>query len=304
MKNFLLIAICLLIFKKSFSQANVYHPFPLDGGEWRADYFDEQCFGICEKRNYYTRGDTTIGNATYKKLYADIVPEVGNAFYGEYFGALREDTVNRKIYYFCSCSPEETILFDFDLDSGEVLPQTWLHDVADTMLVSSIDSILIDNSYHKKFNLTNTTGYPVALIEGVGWSGGLILEKIYSLIGWEVIYNLKCMKVNGEIQYLDTSYVYPSCDLPLAIENINIASVTSLIYPNPVPMGSTIYLNLTYPQQYKVKVLDITGRSVRPVIFSANSIYLPPDTFQKGIYLFEISKDKKQQPFFVKLIIL
>ncbi len=194
------------------------------------------------------------------------------------------------------------LLFDFDLDSGEVIPSTYLHFEEDTMIVTSIDSVLVGNDFHKRFNLSHLTNYPVSIIEGVGWSGGLILEPIYTLVGWEVIYNLKCLKVNGVIEYLDTSYVYPACDLPLDLNELSELTGRSVIYPNPASLGSTVYLNLSDRRQYHIRILDITGRLVTEATNQSNSIDLSSSVFTRGFYLIEISTNN-QPVYSTKLVI-
>lgn len=276
-----------------FAQSNIYHSFPLDGGEWRADYFNSYCGGICEQRRYYTSGDTIIDSLNYKKLYGDIVPEVGNSFYGQYFGGLREDTANKKIFFWALFSPEEVVLFDYNLDSGDVAPGTYLHNESDTMIVISVDSILIGNEFHKRFNLSTSNGYPASLIEGVGWSGGLILEEMSSLIGWEVIYNLKCFKVNNVLEYEDSSYTYPPCDLPVGFEEGDDPEQNSVIGPNPVLVGSYLYFNLKDYSNNKFRIFDIRGKKLVEIPLSGNSFYLSSTIFHEGVYLVELSNSSR-----------
>ncbi|MCY7410306.1 MAG: hypothetical protein LH473_08540 [Chitinophagales bacterium] len=116
---------------------------------------------MCEQRRYYTNGDTIIDSIEYKKLYVDIIYSAQPDYYGLYGGALREDTLNRKIYFYCACNPMEQLLFDFDLHTGDLAPQTFLHADEDSMWISDIDSILIGNDFHKRFNLSCLTGYPL-----------------------------------------------------------------------------------------------------------------------------------------------
>jgi hypothetical protein len=301
--GFYLLFFLFTLFSRVFGQANIYHPFSLDGGEWRADYFSSYCAGLCEQRRYYTSGDTIIDSLKYKKLYGDIVPEAGNSFYGQYFGALREDTATRRIFFWALFSPEERILFDYDLDSGDVAPETYLHSEDDTMIVISIDSILIGTNFHKRFNLSTTTGYPAALIEGVGWSGGLILEKMSPLIGWEEIYNLKCFKVNSILEYEDTSYVFPACDLPLNLDELNLSEQSSILTPNPVLIGSNLYFNLKERQKYKCRIFDITGNMLVQMSLTDNGFYISPAIFKEGVYFLELS-DSISIRFLTKLVLL
>ncbi|MEO5673122.1 MAG: T9SS type A sorting domain-containing protein [Chitinophagales bacterium] len=286
-----LIALKTLLVSQCFSQANVYHPFPLDGGEWRADYFNSYCAGLCEQRRYYTVGDTIIDSLKYKKLYGDIVPEAGNSFYEQYFGGLREDTINKTIFFWAAFSPEEIALFNYDLDSGDVAPGTYLHLENDTMIVIGIDSILIGNDFHKRFNLSTSTGYPAALIEGVGWSGGLILEPMSSLIGWEVTYNLKCLKINGVLVYEDTSYTYPACDLPLGITELHQSEQNIVLYPNPVSVNSTLTLKSNSQERCFITIFDLTGTPVYHSSFLEElNIFLSSNEFTAGCYLVKISE--------------
>jgi hypothetical protein len=290
MKRLLFSLMLLASSTRGLSQANIYHPFPLDGGEWRSDYFDAYCGGLCEQRRYYTIGDTIIDSLYYKKLYGDRVYSAGPDFYGIYFGALREDTANRKIYFYGVDNPFEYLLFDFDLDSGQLAPQTFLHYNEDSMWVTSIDSVLIGNDYHKRFNLS-CPGFPVSLIEGMGWSGGLILEPYFNGLGFEVIYNLKCLKVNGIIQYLDTSYAYPACDLPTEVNEVNSRNKYSIAFPNPCYLGDPIFFKMTEELPITIVFQDLSGKIIssktlnNDYLISVSSVH-----FSKGIYFFKVFK--------------
>jgi len=77
---------------------NVYHPMRIDSGEWRTDYFDSYCFGLCDMRRYFTAGDSTVDGFHFKKLIEDVQFYQDGHYYGLYKGLIREDTLNKKIY--------------------------------------------------------------------------------------------------------------------------------------------------------------------------------------------------------------
>ena len=205
-----------------FSQK--YVPFPIENAGWNVmlshtpEYFQQ----TRDILHYTLRGDTTINDKLYKKVC--IVK--GTTENPAYIGGLRES--NKQIFYagtgfgyisdanranqqrikhIKNCSPSlltengnEVLLYDFNAKVGETVQ--WGHDY---VVISKIDSVLVGNSYRKRYRLNDND----ILIEGIG----SVVKGLFGSISdipacggswyWEQI----CFSENGETVYLNPSYV-------------------------------------------------------------------------------------------------
>lgn len=183
-KSFKLLIIALVVCNNLFSQANVYKPFPQSSGTWSVSgqhYIGWPPTGsYLTYENYKTSGDTLIGAYTYVKvLYAhNISPGPFNFSPYAFKFAYRNDSINKKVYYLDVTNGinKDTLWYDFNLNIGDSLKETFAYtSIGYTMnnqrrIVSSIDSVLICGSYHKRFNFgCSIGGFETSLIEGAGF---------------------------------------------------------------------------------------------------------------------------------------
>ena len=182
-----------------WGQANVYHPFPEDTASWVVHTYSNPCQGYCNSNYYEMRGDTILNSVSYNKIYHRDAhfyyitpPTVVGATYGslKYIGAVRQDSINKKVYYIDSTMTKDTLLYDFSLNLGDTIRPLYKANMA--LKITKIDSILINNNYHKIFYFFNITSVEWSLIEGVGW-GGDFFGILYYAGG---SYNLTCFSGN------------------------------------------------------------------------------------------------------------
>ncbi|MCY7410305.1 MAG: T9SS type A sorting domain-containing protein [Chitinophagales bacterium] len=144
---------------------------------------------------------------------------------------------------------------------------------------------------------------PTPLFEGVRWTGGLIYEPYNNLLGWEVKYNLKCLKVNNILQYLDTSYEYPVCDLPLGLTETELSREQLLVYPNPCSIGDNLFFEIADESKITIVIEDISGKIIFSEELDVNhSIKISSIFFSKGLFFYQMLKSNKPVHF-GKLII-
>jgi hypothetical protein len=183
-KSFKLLIIALVVCNNLFSQTNVYKPFPQSSGTWSVSgqhYIGWPPTGsYLTYENYKTSGDTLIGAYTYVKvLYAHNISSGPFNFSPYAFKfAYRNDSINKKVYYLDVTNGinKDTLWYDFNLNIGDSLKETFAYtSIGYTMnnqrrIVSSIDSVLICGSYHKRFNFgCSVGGFETSLIEGAGF---------------------------------------------------------------------------------------------------------------------------------------
>lgn len=296
----LLLLISTVITLTAKAQTSVYHPFPEDTATWLSDKYDAVCMGYCGSIYYKMKGDTIINNHLYNKIYR----KVGNFYYitfppnsslganfgaCSYLGGIRQDSINKKVYYIDSTMTTDTLLYDFDLTIGDTIYNWYSIYNQYPMVVTSIDSVYISSSYHKVFNFDNTpTFFGKSLIEGVGWAGDLFSVKPGVDPLYLVCFNSDIILGFGFFPAFANECSYPlDCSIFVDINEPNAEKYFNL-FPNPF----SDKLNITINNQEPVEVLlyDITSRKLLQQKFTS-TVTLNTEQLAKGLYLYEV-RDK------------
>lgn len=240
----------LLLTNNVFAQGDYF----VDEMVWRmyssCRYMDNHCKKTTYY-NYYIKGDTIINNRIYKKLYTKGFGDyswwnpqpppqfcVGTFYYNDSIAPIGFIRDSAKLVFYLepfAVTPEE-LIYDFNLQVGDSLPVSFVSTPG--VIVQSIDSLLISNSYRKRYYLhflsSSVSQY---MIEGLGHERGL-LEPVAADL--ECNYSLVCFGVN------DSSY-FPSpglnCDIPLDVQNIGSNEFNVVLYPNPTSGSFRIQSN-------------------------------------------------------------
>lgn len=289
-----------------FSQTNAYF---LNDPVWRLSSAcvlppHDQCVRN-ENYNYYTQGDTTLNSLVYKKMY-----KKGQGAYGPKMGGSSVNcpgpyhyTDNSPSYFLRSAGkqifvrnagdPNESLLYDFNLQVGDTLPITynnWLTDIT----VTAIDSISIPPGYRKKFTLSNNT-HAEYLIEGIGHAKGL-LEPMGPI--FDCGYQLDCYSIH------DTAYfpaAGPTCEIPVGIRSYDKAVLVS-VFPNPFSARAVIHADVAL-HNAQLNIYNQYGQSVRIITaVSGETVEIARESLSSGIYFFEIILPDRS-PIIGKLVI-
>lgn len=215
------------------SYAQQYY-FMNDSASWKVDYFsgDDICLGHCAEWKYYIAGDTTINSILFKKLRSAGHNFIYEWYTDTYTGAIRQNQNKKKVYFVWGNQPDTTanLLFDFNLSLGDTLKGILAEEYP--LVVDSVDSILVNNQFQKRYWFTNDNFAHLYIIEGIG-SGLGLLEPI-STYGFETFWFLTCFQVDDQLLYstLDTS-IY-NCDISFPAYLDSKHSEPALkIFPNP-----------------------------------------------------------------------
>jgi len=287
MKNFKLRLAFLLLPVFISGQSNTYHAFPESGIIWiQSNWIATPPFMIHDDYNLFIAGDTTAGNYTYHKLYtnghryAELHPD-DEYYYNRYFGAFRNDTENRKVYFLSQ--GEDVVAYDFNLIAGDTLPESRITNQI-TNIVVSVDSVLVGDIFHKRFNLKTYEGEPyAALIEGIGSTCGAfsMIQPVF-----ESGNDLWCVRLNNDVIWnFDPEN---PCLLLVGVEETETINELA-IYPNP--SNGLFYIRSTSKTDRAVvfnsmgKQIDILKEINAPIDLSDQ-----PD----GIYLVKLfNKDNE-----------
>lgn len=233
---------------------------------------------------YYVHSDTVINNYTYHRIYkvADVeqnwmAPPPASQCGGSWtdnqeVARLRQD--GKKIWSLDGDGTNEELLYDFDLEVGDTLPQTPIQ-WNDNLIVTGVDSVLIGTEFRKVFEVGSQF-----LAEGIGHNEGF-LEPFPAYL--ECGYEFLCFTLNGTTYFPDQQ---TQCDLTVGIDELRSERMAG-IYPNPTADGM-VTVELDQTASVSVTVLNSTGELVRT--FQANSgrfeCQLPAE---KGIYLIQLN---------------
>jgi hypothetical protein len=309
-KLLFLIAFIYLVQIRVQAQTNIYHPFPDSNAVWRQNsYYPIPCShglgGEESKYQYTIGGDTIINPYTYKKIYASGSDEqcggFGSGGYYNYVGGLRQDLVNKKVYFKYANYPD-TLLYDFSKQIGDTLRLAEIQYTffyygsvylgRYTSLIASIDSVLVGGSYYKQFHLKDTCNNcyydNFVLIEGVGSIAGLLegfqyLDPTRPSVGSQLV----CFSNNTHIYPSDST----SCSLityNVSIEKSKEKKTIFKIYPNP----SNGSINITITNAIdELKVTDLLGQIVYETKPQATNTTLQLDN--AGVYFIAITCGKE-----------
>jgi len=290
MKNIFLLFIGLAFFTlKNQAQTNIYHPFPTSNAVWSVYYSGYQS-PWCYDRQYFIAGDTIVNTMTYHQVKyfgwhgsSNGIGECDFWNYDEtqiYLGAFREDTAQRKVYFLLPSYSTDTLLYDFSLNVGDTLPLGINNGGSPVMTINSIDSILINGNYRKRFEIANTSN--VSIIEGIGSTTGLIEKVLFFESGG----NLYCYSENNQEIYPTNSS--SPCDLLLSESELTKKKDFN-IYPNPAT--DKISIDCAEKQNLKMQLYNIVGKCIFQKEINNITKEIDISTLSKGVYIIKIFCD-------------
>jgi len=290
MKTFFLFLLTILTSFVIHGQTNVYYPLPTSNTVWRQYDGGFDC-GFCQDYQDFINGDTIIGGKSYQKIqrsgvtlattYPGFCTNIVVWVYDYYKGAYRNDSINKKVYYFPPEATSDTLLYDFNLNIFDTLPQSFVYDPTITGItyVNEIDSVLIGLNYHKRFgfyNILNHTnsGY---LIEGIGSTYGLF-NRIYPL--FECGPSLTCVTEDDVTVYYESG----SCEL---VSDGKLGANKPFFQINPNPISEFARVNfLPSSIPINISITDILGIEKLKIEKLNDGDRINLTNLQQGLYLY------------------
>ena len=286
MKKRLFLFLFSIIVQSSQAQ---YKPLPMQNAEW-INYGGlyllscPQCTFVNYK--YFTSGDTVINALTYVKIKKTEYPNLNNvSVFPTYTGAIRQDTLNKKIYVVLTDSTTEHILYDFSLQVGDT-NNSVLHTLGsncfgyNTETVYLIDTIQVNGNDHRVFHFQGScTGNGVSYIEGIGSDFGLLFPNRMD----EIESHLSCLNVNSQTYY---PYSTANCVLTNAIDELEV-NLAIDIFPNP----ASDLLTISIPEnslETKGFIFDQTGKEVLRINLFGGENQLDIKELENGMYIVKI----------------
>lgn len=289
-----LLLLCVLKTFTASSQTNIYQPFPVSNTIWIGIYLAGTTDQTYDDYNLYISGDTTIGPYTYHKLYRNGCvttwpPQGGpHYYYGGYAGAFRQNTANKKVYLYKN--GVDSLAYDFNLNVGDTLPPSCLIRSYQKLYIKSIDSVIVNNQYRKRFWMyfvySNGPGYE--LVEGIGSRFGAFEMMDYPFEGSRDLY---CVRMNAKVVWTRSTGGY-SCGLTSISDNVTSEN-SVILSQNPFSTVTTLTLTTNVQNATQV-IYDSSGKLVRQITtISGNTISIHRDNLPSGIYFFQLSENNK-----------
>jgi len=319
----------LLIIVSSGLSAQKYVPFPTENAQWNIHYKETDAwlsYGVIKSiiLNYVLQGDTIINTKTYQKLYLKTISS--GLVEMKLKGLIREE--NKRVYLIdltregymsqvkqlssnVKSQMEQFLKFD---DNVELLLYDFnKNQLGDTLSSASffggkiiaIDSVLIQNSYRKRYKISWFKDEYV--IEGIGSvSGGLfgtitpLLTSMYNY-EWEFV----CYSQNDECIYKNPDYVDCNSTVKWSDALSNPVMNTHItVSPNPVQGSSIIKWDVSKSNLYTTLVItDVLGKSIKTLNVSGKTeISISRGDFTKGLYIARLVSDKGSEAT-VKIIV-
>lgn len=289
--------VCFLI--QTFAQA--YKPFPTQNAVWNYNYRTHGiCNTCCQDYSYSIEKDTLIHGMIYQKIikqgvyylntiYTGSCTDTVTSTFQENAGYIRNDSVNKKVFFNDASMANDTLLYDFNISLGDTLASTYSFNnqgpnyyICDTIYSANINGIP-----RKVFGFTDWypfVAYPrLVLIEGIGFVDGLFSNTHNSLA---VTVKLQCFKENNVVAYPDT---VNSCDLITQLSEQNYGQGKISLFPNPILDKLELEFNNDSKIQ-NIQVLNLLGREQNITWKkSSNTQYqLNTSYLSKGIYLIQL----------------
>jgi hypothetical protein len=308
MRKFLLIFTATLSLTITRAQTNVYHPFP-DSAYWRTDLnYVKANLGPCYANfyfQYYSKGDTVINSAVYEKIYRsgvrvdtlscydpNYVPATPPAGYA---GALKYNFSDHKAFFVFANTSFDSLLYDYTLAVGDTMKGHLGTSVFFTsnLAVLSIDSVLINGQYRKRWNFTpDNNNDSTYFIEGLGSSAGL-LEPLNTYAADLTYRHLICVKDSSINYFSSNAFSSVGCNLIYTgITELNESNYSS-VFPNPFSDQATFHSGKLL-QNASLTVYNSFGQVVKQMDhLSGETIIFQKENLQSGVYFFRLMQDNK-----------
>lgn len=241
-------------------QTSVYHPFPDSAAMWNIEsnkacglYFDNWAYLY----SLTITGDTIINGINYHKLQVPIEVIISNgqcATFGTwtnpgyYAGGIRQEILNKKVFFIPPTDTTEQLLYDFNMQVGDTVRGYIENSVFPDDIVQSIDSILVGSDYRKRWRINPY--YNIDIIEGIGSTYGLI-EQSPGNVSDNNVYIISCFSENGLTLYSTTT---TSCQLITAVNAMDKPQNVVNVFPNP----SNGALTVDFDQPINVCEIQLT----------------------------------------------
>jgi len=222
--------------------------------------------------------DTLIGDEIYKKV-LESTDELQADF--TVIGYIREDSL-KKVYYRDKNETESKLLYDFGAEIGDSIMTGEF-----VLVVETIDSVLINNEYLKRIELSNEGLVGEQWIEGIGSLSGILSSGYHGITGGK--YDLLCFYENEELIYSNPEF--ENCFYnTVGIGEFETNSLRVEIIPNPVISSSIMKIEGEFNHDLMIEIFTIDGLKIRTILPDSLRYVIRKEDYFPGVYIFRVTK--------------
>jgi hypothetical protein len=275
-----------LLLSTAATQAQNYVPMPTTAAKWSEHEYTQSS---SRYTNISTTGDTSYNGQNYVAL------ALSN--YG-YRGAYRED--NKIVYFLPPSDSQEVVLYDFNAAVGDTIGHWYMsriniYDSVDSIVtVAAIDSMLIGNSYRKRFIINNDIN-STYIVEGIGNLSGLL--NAWSVGHWEYNLELTCFRINDTIIWQPDFGAFCTDTTVTAVAQNELPALH--IYPNPAT--AALFFDVLDEATYSALFFNALGQPLQQIEISAANNKVNIDDFPAGIFFVQLQNNRHESQVY-KLI--
>lgn len=274
MKSYLLAIFTFIITAGLFSQQS---HFPDSNAVWSV-----------WQTKYKVEGDSTYNGKTYQKYFSAQDSAIDANTEWSYEGMVREDTNAQKVYAINPDSTQEHLLYDFDVNAGDtvtVYPLVFLMQLQNKVIIESVDTLMVNNTIHKRVKTQSSYPYDEYWIEGIGSTYGVLSPGSSNVGVADISYpQLLCFESDGVLLFKKQSY--ENCyakDPNVSVDEVR-NDVSLKVFPNPTSNQLRIQSDLKISS---FKVLSVTGQVLKAGRLSDQIISV--NSLNAGVYFLEIT---------------
>jgi len=273
--------------------AQDYNSFPEENAFWTVAGYELNTY-IFDVSMYTIKGDTTVSDKQYKKIYRLTETSNNDDTLWTLHCLMRQDIENKKVYFIRTYQGElnEKLGYDFDVNVGDTISlQAFDYaNIGDSLFVLEyIDSTFSFNGelliIYVFASVLQYGSFGLQIIEGIGEYKSPCPNQFF----WDPFHQseMTCLIVDGIYIYGMTSVPSENCGFDiLDISLVELESVF-IISPNPVKSKITIGLNRIYQYISDVVIYNSLGtivysKSINELI--NGDLAIDVSTYPNGIY--------------------
>ena len=301
-KTMLLFASLTMLELVGNAQEKQYIPLVEPGKVWFETYSQSPSpYGYNTAGKVYLQGDTIINNVQFSKIYSmlvDVLCQETIILGPIYRGAMRDDTIEKKIWIVEPNESDEILFFDFSLETGDTIPETcYFSRQFYPIVISSIDTVITYDGVERsrwQFECEGSQDGSI-VIEGIGSINGFLAGYILPFEYYSE--DLFCCTLDSMqiFPYSSSDCILPSdtCAVvglpePETMENI-------IIFPNPLSNSQQLHFQNQIKEDdeiTKIIIIDTNGTIVLISEFWENHVPLNLPDYLSGLYVLKIITKK------------
>ncbi len=236
----------------------------------------------------------TIDNIQYVEVYS---ASSGNSFLE---GAIREDTLQKKVYFRHNYSEDEMLLYDFATEAGDTIyyPTDIQGNIDYYKVVNSVDSILISSQYRKRWFLTNSFfNMNDIWIEGIGsvYRYGLLYPLLPDIVLDGSTPCFGCFSHDTTL-YVDSDNCSGTCPCTeWLVETQEMYENNKGINLFPNPLKNTLIVEFYADEevyQY-IEVYTYDAKLIRTTTLHSKKVEIDFSDLTKGVYFLKFIGNQK-----------